>query len=147
MRDRLEGDVEMGRKTKHLFRRARGFRKDADGSASIEFVLWMPVFMFILMLTIDASILFMSQSNYWSISRDTARLVSRHAITEEQAKTYAEAAAVNKFASPTASVTKNGQTVTVVLTSPASQLTVFNLFSFATPYQVEASTTQALEPI
>ena len=51
IRDRLEGDVEMGCKTKHLFRRARGFRKDADGSASIEFVLWMPVFMFILKAT------------------------------------------------------------------------------------------------
>lgn len=123
------------------------FRKTDDGSASIEFVLWIPVFMFILMLAIDASILFMTQSNYWSISRDTARLVARHAISLDDAKAYAEANAVNKFAAPEATVSVDGQTVTVVLTSPAAALTAFNIFSFASPFRLEAATTQALEPI
>lgn len=137
----------MAKRSKLFTRRMKGFRKDSDGSASIEFCLWMPVFMFLLMLTVDASILFMSQSNYWSISRDTARLVSRHAITAEQAKDYAESAAVSKYASPEAAVTINGQTVTVTLNSPAAELTVFNIFNFASAFEVEAATTQALEPI
>lgn len=101
----------------------------------------------LLMLTIDASILFMTQSNYWSVSRDTARLVARHAITAEQAEDYAAAMAVNKFDAPAATVSINGQTVTVNLTSPAANLAVFNVLGFASPFQIDATTTQALEPI
>lgn len=122
------------------------FRKSDEGSASIEFVLWVPTMMFIMMLAIDASLLFMSQSNYWSISRDTARLVARHAITSEEAEAYAKMQAVNKKGSPDATVSINGQSVTVLLSAPASSLTAFNLFSFASPYQISAATTQAIEP-
>jgi len=134
-------------RSQHLKSRMNRFWKKDDGSASIEFVLWTPVYMFILMLTIDASFLFMNQSNYWSVSRDTARLVSRHAITVEQAVEYAENAAISRHASPDATVTIDGQIVTVVLTSPAPQLTVFNIFNFASPYQVVAATTHTMEPI
>lgn len=134
-------------RTTHFKNRMNRFRTKDDGSASIEFCLWMPVFMGMLMLAIDASFLFMGQANYWSISRDTARLVSRHAITETQAEDFATNAAVSKYASPEASVTIDGQTVTVVLTSPAAELTVFNFFGFASPFQIVAATTHAMEPI
>jgi hypothetical protein len=128
-------------------RKPKSFRKIEDGSASIESVLWIPGFMFILMLATDAITLSTSQSNYWSISRDTAGLVACHAISPQDAELYAEANAVNKAAAPDATVSINGQTVTVIPSSPAAALTAFNVFSFASPFRIEAATTQALKPI
>ena len=38
---------------------------DESGATTVEFVLWVPVFMFILMITVDVSLLFLRQSNLW----------------------------------------------------------------------------------
>ena len=130
-----------------LKRRIVLFGKRDDGSASIEFVLWMPTFMFLLMLAIDASLLFMNQSNYWSVSRDTARLVARHAMTAEVAQDYAEAKVLETNSHAEATVSIDGQVVTVAIGSPAAALTAFNIFSFASPFTIQAAVTQAIEPI
>ena len=129
-----------------LCAKVRRFKKEEDGSASVEFVLWMPVFVAILMLTIDASLLFMNQSNYWSVSRDTARLVSRHALNEDEAKDYAEARAKRGRASPSATVVINGSLVTVTVSAPASSVSVFNALGLASGVNIDASVTHTMEP-
>lgn len=85
-------------------KRARAFRSGKDGTVSVEFVIWLPFCVLLMAFAIDVSLLFMSQSNYWSISRDTARLVARHAMDDETAKSYAEMRASHLFGSPAASV-------------------------------------------
>lgn len=127
--------------------RVKRFWRGTDGSASVEFVLWMPVFVAIMMLTIDTSILFTSQSNYWSVSRDTARLVSRHAMTETDAEAYAAARASMLWTQPTADVTINGPTVTVNLTAPASSLSIFNALGLASTFDIDATVTHTMEPM
>lgn len=128
-------------------RRLRLFSRDSEGSAGMEFVLWTPTFMFIMMLAIDASVLFMNQSNYWRVTRDTARLVARHAITLDEAKDYAESMVAGSNANPTATVTSDGQIIMVNLTSSATDLTPFTLFDFVWSFNVEATTFQSVEPI
>jgi Flp pilus assembly protein TadG len=49
---------------------------DDSGATTVEFVLWVPVFMFILMITVDVSLLFLRQSNLWYVARDVARNAS-----------------------------------------------------------------------
>lgn len=125
----------------------RRFSRRSDGGVTTEFVMWLPIFTGLLLLTVDASLLFMTQSNYWSVSRDTARLVARHAMDETAAKAYAEARAGNANVSPTATVTINGSTVTVNLSAPARSIAAFNALGLTTGVMIDASVSQTLEPI
>ena len=63
-----------------LWTSLRGFGQRDEGNVTVEFVLWIPVLCTVLMLFVDTSLAYMSQSNFWNISRETARIVSRHAF-------------------------------------------------------------------
>lgn len=66
------------------------FRRDERGSASIEFVLWIPILIPVLLLTIDATTLYQIHSEMWNVARDTARQLSDGDIMcPADAKTYA----------------------------------------------------------
>lgn len=66
------------------------FRRDERGSQSIEFVLWVPVFVALLTIVIDATTLYDTHSEMWNVARDTARRMVTGLITSEQAaKDYA----------------------------------------------------------
>lgn len=122
------------------------FKKDADGSVTIEFVLWVPLFVFFLLLVVDASVVFMTQSNYWSVSRDTARLVARHALTADAASTYAASNALRSNVTPDVDVEISSSTVTVTIAAPASRIAPFGMLDFVIGSTVNASITQTLEP-
>lgn len=67
-----------------------GFLKDESGSATIEFCLWIPLFTFFLMATIDASVLWVTHSQMWNVARDTARrITTRELNSGAQADCYA----------------------------------------------------------
>ncbi|HUF86048.1 MAG TPA: TadE/TadG family type IV pilus assembly protein [Thermohalobaculum sp.] len=68
----------------------RGFLDDEHGSATIEFVLWVPVFAVILVAAIDATILYLHHTEMWNVSRDVARRVAVGDITEDQAAEVVE---------------------------------------------------------
>ena len=65
--------------------RASQFLRDEHGSATIEFVLWVPVFVVLLVATTDASILYLHHTEMWNVSRDVARRVSVGDLTEADA--------------------------------------------------------------
>ena len=52
------------------------FLRDEQGSATIEFVLWVPVFVVLLVATVDATILYLHHTEMWNVSRDVARRVA-----------------------------------------------------------------------
>lgn len=124
----------------------RRFRNDTRGLVSFEFALWLPFLVAVISLTMQVSMIFLTQSNYWSVSRDTARLVARHAMDEGAAESYAEAQAGNVLVTPTTDVELNNSTVTVTISAPASSLTPFSAFGFLSGVTVLASVTQTLEP-
>jgi Flp pilus assembly protein TadG len=128
-------------------RRGARFARETEGGVTIEFVLWVPFFCAILVATVDVSLLFMTQSNYWSVSRDTARLVARHAMTEAAAESYAQTRATFAGNVPTTDVTINGATVTVTISNPASEIAPFNALGLSGDRVIDASVTQTLEPI
>ncbi|MEL6234106.1 MAG: TadE/TadG family type IV pilus assembly protein [Pseudomonadota bacterium] len=70
-------------------RRARGFARNERGSATIEFVLWIPFFLILLGILTDSATLYLRQNEMWNVSRDTARLLATGQITEAQATGYA----------------------------------------------------------
>ncbi len=63
----------------------RRFIRDQTGTATIEFVLWVPVYVILLVAVTDASILYLSHTEMWNAARDTARRISVGALTAADA--------------------------------------------------------------
>lgn len=61
------------------------FLTDQRGSTTVEFCLWIPLFMFFLAATIDASVLYLTQTEMWNIARDTARRVATGQLVDNAA--------------------------------------------------------------
>lgn len=64
---------------------------DRNGSATIEFVIWFPVFVSIFLVAFDLSLTFYSMGRMWDAARYTARGLSTGQIGAEEARSYAEA--------------------------------------------------------
>ena len=54
----------------------RRFIRDQTGTATIEFVLWVPLYVILLVAVTDASILYLTHTEMWNAARDTARSIS-----------------------------------------------------------------------
>ena len=61
------------------------FLRDERGSATIEFVLWVPVFVIILVAATDATVLYLHHTEMWNVSRDVARRIAVGDMTEADA--------------------------------------------------------------
>ena len=133
---------------KKLFLRAKNksFRDDERGGITVEFVLWAPVFAALIAGATDITLAFMNQSNFWNVARDTARIVSRHAMTVDEAKAYAEENAVFANAEPTAVVTVDATEVIVTITAPASTIDAFGIFGIFKDTTIKAEVRHRLEP-
>lgn len=124
-----------------------GFLADETGGATIEFVMMVPLFTVILLLLVDASLLFLRQTSLMNISRDTARIVSRYAMTPAEAETYAEANASTAQALAVAQVTIVNGFVTVTITSNARSSAPFGIVSFAVGDNIVGRAISTMEPV
>lgn len=127
----------------------RTFRRNTDGSATVEFALWVPAFLSIIMLSADASVLFTQQSNFWNVSQETARIVSRHALNAEEGADYARRQLHFGAYVPdvTVLVDERSQLVTVTVTGQAAMMAPFGLLSLTLNKLISVEVIQALEPI
>lgn len=122
------------------------FKKDETGSVTIEFVLWLPLLMGLFLIATDATVAFMRQSQMWQVSRDTARIVSRHGMTETAAINYATQNAAFGATAPVVDVTASGSEVVVAISAPASAMTVFGTLGFALGENITTRVVHAMEP-
>jgi Flp pilus assembly pilin Flp len=68
------------------------FLRDEKGAVTIEFVLWVPIFVGLLVLVTDASIIYLTHSEMWNVARDTTRRMTTEQITNSaEARDYAAA--------------------------------------------------------
>ena len=66
------------------------FRRDETGSMTVEFVLWVPIIVALLVTMIDATTLYVTHSEMWNVARDTARrMVTGNLQSRAEAKAYA----------------------------------------------------------
>lgn len=128
--------------TRALHRFARG----AEGSISVEFVMWVPIFVAMLLLGADASLAYMRQSNLWYVSRETARIVSRHGFDKTAAEAYARSHSTFTGYTPDVEVTIENQAVTVKIEALSDQITPFGMLDFAIGESIEVSVTYMIEP-
>lgn len=128
-------------------RRLAGFVTGTRGNVTVEFVLWLPLFVALLMLFTDASLTYMNQSNFWNVSRETARIVARHGFDIQEAQRFAEAHARFGRYTPQAQVTIADGTVTVTLSADAKAMSLFGILNFVPGQKISASVTDVMEPI
>lgn len=128
------------------FNRIRQFVHDPNGSATVEFVLWLPVFFLVLMLTVDSSRFLFSQTNMWRAASDTTRMLAVGALSSSTAPAYAQgyALAGETYA---VTVTNDGTKVSTTISVPISDISVTGVFSFALSSNMRVRTTQRIEPV
>ena len=56
--------------------RGRGFLQDERGGATVELVVWIPFFLFIFLLIVEASVFYWRYSTMWDTTRDASREIS-----------------------------------------------------------------------
>jgi Flp pilus assembly protein TadG len=129
--------------------RWRNFLRGENGGITVEFALWVPVLLALLFLAIDASLLFSARANFWNLSRDTARVVSRHAMSVVEAESYARKLAKISDYQPEVRVRLNEQanTVTVTITAITAELMPFDVTGIVLGGTMSVQVTQSLEPI
>ncbi len=68
------------------------FLRAEQGAVTIEFILWVPIFVGLLVFVTDASIIYLTHSEMWSVARDTTRrMTTGQFTTPAQARDYAAA--------------------------------------------------------
>ena len=115
-----------------LRKKIGGFGKEDHGSATIEAVIWMPVFVLILCLVADASLIFSKQAQVLRIVQDANRAYSVGRImTTADAEAFI-LARIGEL-SPHATVRSTLQSGVIVstVTMPSSDLTAT---SFVSPF-------------
>jgi Flp pilus assembly protein TadG len=68
------------------------FLGDEKGAVTIEFVLWVPIFVGLLVFVTDASIIYLTHSEMWNVARDTTRrMTTGELTTKAEVRDYAAA--------------------------------------------------------
>jgi Flp pilus assembly protein TadG len=133
------------RKAIHWLRSSR-FLRDERGSATIEFVLWVPVFVVLLVATTDATILYLSHTEMWNVSRDIARRLSVGDITEGQAVEEAKKE-LFLYSRAYTVATSVGIDVVVEITTNVGDASVFGFFKPVLGRDLSARVVMRREPI
>jgi len=138
------GNLKIRRTLKRMI---HAYNKDTEGTVSIEFVLWLPVFLLFILVTADLSLVFTRQSNQWSISHETARILSRHGMTAADAQDYVENQARFSGYTPKVEIEVTDSDVTVIIIAKAQKMAPFGTLGFALGNTITTKVKQTLEPI
>ena len=102
------------------------FAADTAGAVTVEFVLWLPLFIIILFLIVEVSLLFLTQSSMWNVARDTARRIATHEFDQTDAETHAESAMTFGGHPYTVEADATGPEVSVTITASVGDVLLFS---------------------
>jgi len=109
-------------------RRLSHFLRSERGALTIEFVIWIPIFLTILAFTADACKLYLTQADMWDVARDTARRVSTgQYCTSADAESYARSQLLYPL-TYTFTLTQ-GTTDIVEISTPIASASVFGVLA------------------
>ncbi len=103
--------------------------RDESGNASIEVVLWMPAFVLLFGLLVDASLLFGGQAQVLRIVQDTNRALSLGRFqTVEEAKVFISHKIATISPGATVNIDVQSGIITSTVVIPAGDLTATGIF-------------------
>lgn len=111
-----------------MTRLLKRFVRSTRGALTVEFVIWIPVFLVIMAFTADACKLYLTQADMWDVARDTARRMSTGQYCKiPDAQTYAQSQLLYPL-SYTFTITP-GTTDVVEIDTPVSGASVFGILA------------------
>jgi Flp pilus assembly protein TadG len=125
----------------------RSLIRDRSGAVTVEFVLWLPVLLGLILTAVDAGLLFSRQSTFWNVSQETARLVSRHALQPDAAEEFARAQVGFAGYTPDVSVRIDQAKVVITITGDSRQMAPFGMLRFVVGDRVTTHVAHVIEPI
>lgn len=123
------------------------FRKEDQGTATVEAVLWLPIFVFIFGLMVDASMIFHNQTKVLRVVQDANRHYSIGRFDAAETETYIKDTLGGlKITPKTVKTTKstNGVAHTRVVVS-AAQLQMLGYFSALEGLEIQVLAQHLLE--
>ncbi len=102
------------------------FRQDDMATVTVEFVIWLPLFIIILFLIVEVSLLFLTQSSMWNVARDTARRIATHEFDQASAETHATSAMTFGGHPYTVAADATGPEVSVTITTSVGDVLLFS---------------------
>lgn len=135
LRVKLPGRLHFGR-----------FTRDEDGAVTVEFVLWLPVFFLILMLIVDATMVFSAEARLWTVARDAARQISIHRLSAEDAEEFVHERSGFKPEKLTVTADDSKSDIWVRVTTPTSEVDMFGFFGTISSPTLVAHVTLRAEP-
>ncbi len=120
------------------------FGKDESGTATMEFVLWLPLIVGIVVGAFDLNIMLMTQSNMWSVAQDTARRVSTGELNATTGQAYA-LAKLNYMGFNYGVDITVGKDVVVAINTDLSHVAVIGVMGKEGSYALKAKVTMRVE--
>ena len=124
----------------------RRFLRNDSGSATVEFVLWVPLFAVFLIMVADFTLMLMNHANIWDITRDGARRVAFHELSADEAKEYI-ATRLSGLSERVEIEASDGDEVVITVHTPVSDVTPFGLYAYTPSGWISTQVTMLKEPI
>ena len=117
-------------RTTPLLRRLPGSFGNGEGTITIEFTLMLPVFIVLLILTVNVASLFLTENDMYNVARDTVRRMStRELKTAAAAQSYAQSRLYMQSNVYTITPTV-GPDMTITITTPIAGAAVYAIPPF-----------------
>ncbi len=142
-----QGDFSLGRLFRARVIAGLGrFKRDKTGSATIEAVLWLPLFFAAFGLMTDAAMVFNGHSRVMRVIHDANRNLSVGRLnTELEAETYILTALSGLAPNATASTQIIAGVATSVVQVPATDLEILGMFSALNSLTITVTSQQYIE--
>lgn len=121
------------------------FIEREDGGTTIEFVLWVPILVFIFALMVDTSMTFARQSHMWRVATEISRSLTTGSLKESEVAERAAAMSQGRTVY-SAAVTQDGNLVTTSVSVPLTSSAFMGVLGRFGDFPVMASVTMELQP-
>lgn len=117
-----------------------------DGTATVEAVLWFPIFIAVFGLMVDSAMIFHGQAKVLRVIQDGNRNFSIGRLTTEaETETYIEGVLADLNITATAQTTETAGVAYTVVTVQAAQLQILGYFSALTNLEIKVGAEHMIE--
>lgn len=138
---------------KALKTRLAAFSRREDGGATMEAVLWIPMYLVFMALIFDGALIFHGQSKVQRMAQDMNRLAIAGyyddgvgGVDTSAMKDAAEAVVQARYKDATASINADADSVQTFLTVPSKNIAVIGLLPALVPMSITVSAAHMREP-
>jgi Flp pilus assembly protein TadG len=127
-------------------RTLQAFAHDDQGAITVEFVIWVPAFVWMLAMIVDFSFIFMTNASMWDTARDATRRLALHKMTPAQAEDYVRASIVAAHRHFEIRATEGEEEVGVYVSTSINNASILGVYANLLPGNLVAHAIMLKEP-